>query len=149
MREHSINKGQTAKPPVPRVVGTVLVGKSRLEDEFDVTDELGGGVASTGRADAQWTLLSEAEAAGCIYRAVLNTTVCVCVCMCVWYNQSGVQVYTNPHNLEYACCVQVYLRVLCVRRLTSEKTSIHVSHDLMNFHSLDANNYPTYNNIRM
>ena len=77
------------------------------------------------------------------------TRLWVCVCMCVWYNQSGVQVYTNPHNLEYACCVQVYLRVLCVRRLTSEKTSIHVSHDLMNFHSLDANNYLTYNNIRM
>ena len=74
MREHSINEGQTAKPPVPRVVGTVLVGKSGLEDEFDVTDELGGGVASTGGADTKWTLLSKAEAAGCIYRAVLNTT---------------------------------------------------------------------------
>ena len=80
MREHSIDEGQAAKPPVPRVVGIKLVGKGRLEDESDITDELGGGVASTGGADAQWSVLSQAEVAGSLNRAVLNTTACVCVC---------------------------------------------------------------------
>ena len=64
---------------MPRVVGIKLVGKSRLEDESDVADELGGGVASTGIADAQWSLLSQTKVAGCLNRTVLNTTVCVCV----------------------------------------------------------------------
>ena len=71
---------------MPRVVGVKLVGKSRLEDESDVADELGGGVASTGVADAQWSLLSQTEVAGCLNRAVLNATVCVRVCVCASTN---------------------------------------------------------------
>ena len=59
---------------MPRVVGIKLVGKGRLEDESDITDELRGGVASASGADAQWTVLSQAEAAGGLNRTVLNTT---------------------------------------------------------------------------
>ena len=102
---------------MPGVVGVKLVGKSRLEDESDVTDELGGGVATTGGADAQRTILSEAETAGGLNGAVLNTTVCMqfvrvyvvsivymcvcvctCMCVCVWTsvtNSNGFSRYSG------------------------------------------------------
>jgi hypothetical protein len=86
---------------MPRVVGIKLVGKSRLEDESDVADELGGGVASTGVADAQWTILSQAEIAGRLNRAVFNTTVCVCAC--------------RMDNIMFSCkYMYMYMHVLYV-----------------------------------